>query len=373
MNTTVIHLRSESKPLERRSPISPASAKALLEAGYAVHVEKSPGRIYKDEEFETVGAKMVPEGSWPTVPEDHIIAGLKELPDDGSSLPHSHIQFGHCYKQQDGWAEYLARFARGGGILYDIEFLKGEDGVRVAAFGYWAGYAGAAVALLAWSHQVQRPGVPLGAVPLYSSAAAMVDDVKAKVSDALRTVGDFPQIIVIGSLGRCGRGAIDLCLAAGIPPSTLLKWDMAETAKGGPFKEITDSDIFINCVYLGSKVIPPFTTLESLSKPGRRLRVLCDVSLDPNNPNNPVPVYSSYSSFKEPTLKVPVQGDGPDLTVVSIDHLPSLVAREASDEFSGLLLPSLLTLNRRKTEGVWTGAEKLYHQKVQEIPSSVLN
>ena len=28
-----------------------------------------------------------------------------------------------------------------------------------------------------------------------------------------------------------GRGALDLCLAAGIPESSILKWDMAETAK----------------------------------------------------------------------------------------------------------------------------------------------
>ena len=64
--------------------MSPASVKALLEAGYAVHVEKSPGRIYNDAEFEAVGAQMVPEGSWVSAPKDHIIAGLKELPDDGS-------------------------------------------------------------------------------------------------------------------------------------------------------------------------------------------------------------------------------------------------------------------------------------------------
>ena len=64
---------------------------------------------------------------------------------------HAHIKFGHCYKQQEGWTKYLSRFVHGGGILYDIEFLTGLDGRRVAAFGYYAGYAGAAVALMAWA------------------------------------------------------------------------------------------------------------------------------------------------------------------------------------------------------------------------------
>ncbi len=64
--------------------MSPASVKALLEAGYDVRVEHSSARIYKDEEFTAVGAPIVPEGSWVNAPKDHIIAGLKELPDGKS-------------------------------------------------------------------------------------------------------------------------------------------------------------------------------------------------------------------------------------------------------------------------------------------------
>lgn len=51
-------------------------------------------------------------------------------------------------------------------------------------------------------------------------------------------------------------------------------------APGGPFKEIVeDADIFVNCIYLTSK-IPHFVTLETLSSPNRRLSVICDVSAD---------------------------------------------------------------------------------------------
>ncbi len=62
-------------------PVTPTTAKALLEAGYVVHVERSEGRIFDDAEFEAVGVTLVPEGSWVDVPTDHIIIGLKELPD----------------------------------------------------------------------------------------------------------------------------------------------------------------------------------------------------------------------------------------------------------------------------------------------------
>lgn len=106
-----IHLRSECKPLEYRSArtfytffvcsgwtadrvsVTPSTAKALIGNGYTVDVERSPARIFKDEEFQAIGATLVPEGSWPTVPHSHLIMGLKELPEDDTPLPHTHIQF----------------------------------------------------------------------------------------------------------------------------------------------------------------------------------------------------------------------------------------------------------------------------------------
>ncbi len=96
----------------------------------------------------------------------------------------------------------------------------------------------------------------------------------------------MPQIIVIGALGRCGRGAVDMCLKAGIPAEKILKWDLEETKAGGPFKEVVESDIFINCIYLNTR-IPPFVTLDTLKTPDRKLSVVCDVSADSTNPLTP--------------------------------------------------------------------------------------
>ena len=62
--------------------MTPQTTKQLLEAGYTVNVERSPERIFEDSEFEAVGATLVPEGSWPSAPADHLIIGLKELPEE---------------------------------------------------------------------------------------------------------------------------------------------------------------------------------------------------------------------------------------------------------------------------------------------------
>ena len=87
----------------------------------------------------------------------------------------------------------------------------------------------------------------------------------------------------------------------------ILKWDMAETARGGPFQEILDADIFVNCIYLSSPV-PPFITNEQIEAAGqsRRLRVAVDVSCDTTNPHNPLPVYSINTTFAKPTVPIEV-------------------------------------------------------------------
>jgi len=352
-----------------RHSVSPNPVRELVESGYDVRVERSAERIYKDEEYEAAGAQLVPQGSWPEAPTDHIIAGLKELPDNGSLLPHTHIHFGHCFKQQDGWAECLGRYHHGGGKLYDLEFLCDDNGCRMAAFGYWAGYAGAAIAILAWSHQLLHPGTRLGPLSLYDSSRNLRRDVSTALQSAREAKkGAKPRVIVIGGHGRCGRGAAALYQDVGLGPEEIVVWTRKDTAPGGPFPEINAADILVHCIYLGKDRIPPFLTPNSLSISGRRLRVICDVSLDPNNPNNPLPVYSEYSSFLDPTVSVPVEGDGPELTVVSIDHLPNLVPREASDEFSAALLPTMHNLEWRESDSVWKIASAVYRDTAKKLP-----
>ena len=103
-----LHLRSElGKLLEHRSALTPTTTKALIDAGCNVNVERSPQRIFDDEEYEKVGATLVPENTWRDAPEDTIIIGLKELLVEDFPLKHVHVQFAHCYKQQRGWERSL--------------------------------------------------------------------------------------------------------------------------------------------------------------------------------------------------------------------------------------------------------------------------
>jgi saccharopine dehydrogenase (NAD+, L-lysine-forming) len=56
----------------------------------------------------------------------------------------------------------------------------------------------------------------------------------------------------------------------------------------------------------------------------------------------------------------------PPLEVISIDHLPTLLPREASEQFSADLLPSLLEFPDRDQARVWTDAKRLFDEKLAE-------
>ena len=357
---TSLWLRAETKPHERRTALTPSSAAALVKAGFSVTVERSAQSCFAAQDYADVGCALAAPGSWPDAPDDAIIMGLKELPESSEPLHHRHIYFAHAYKEQAGWRDVLGRFVRGGGELFDIEFLVDENGRRVAAFGYWAGYAGAAVAVKVWCGQQlgREPLVP----PLadYANRDVLVEELKQELGEAEAKAGRKPTVMVIGALGRSGSGAADLAKAIDL---TVTEWDMAETAPGGPFREVLEHDIFINCVLVFSS-IPPFVTKETIAADDRLLSVVCDVSCDPFGDYNPIPLYTECTTFEVPASRL---RDGtPPLDLVAIDHLPSMLPKESSEDFSKLLLPTLLQLGEPEA-GVWGRALDTFKDKTKGL------
>ncbi|MGK7654486.1 saccharopine dehydrogenase [Roseovarius sp. B08] len=347
---THLWLRAEQRDNEDRTGLTPDGAAALIAQGVKISVEDSPDRIIPTDRYADAGAKIVPQNSWPDAPRDAIIFGLKELPDDGTPLPHRHIMFGHAFKGQHSGRRLLDRFKAGGGTLYDLEYLVDEQGRRVAAFGYWAGYAGAAVSLFAWAAQQQ--GQTCGPVSAYPDKDALLADL-AQTLDA--TNHERPSAIVIGALGRVGTGAADLCTAIDVTPT---RWDMDETAHGGPFPEILAHDLFLNCIFARPGT-PVFVPKEALTAP-RRLTVVGDVACDPDSDYNPVPVYCLATTWDAPVTRV---HDAPPLDVMAIDNLPSLLPLESSQDYASQLLPSLKTLDKLDG-GVWARAEQTFRAHV---------
>ena len=342
---THLWVRAEQREHEQRVGITPDGCADLRAAGFQVTVEASPDRAILLADYVARGCATAAAGSWPAAPADAIIFGLKELPDDGIPLTHRHIMFGHAYKGQTAGQVLLARFRKGGGSLYDLEYLTDDTGRRVAAFGYWAGYAGAAVALLTWMAQMK--GAIAGPVSTFTSATALKDALRSD----LGKLGKTPDALIIGALGRVGTGAADLYEAVGVATT---QWDMAETASGGPFPEILQHAIFLNCI-LARPGTPVFVPLSAKTAP-RRLSVIGDIACDPDSEFSPIKVYDRVTTWEAPALRV---HENPPLDVTAIDNLPSLLPRESSEDFAAQLLPHLRQLDHIDA-GVWGRARAIF-------------
>jgi len=314
-----IWVRHEARSTERRCPVTPDSARRLVEAGARVTVEESTQRIFPLDDYVAAGAETAPTGSWVDAPEDAFVLGLKELPEEPARLRHRHIYFGHAFKGQAEAPALLQRFRAGGGTLLALEYLVAGDGRRVAAFGYWAGYLGAALGVLQ----------SRGALP-----APLTPTTREELDASLRA-------------------------GAGSAPSRAL-------VTGA----LLDHALLVHCV-LTTPPSEPFVRGADVPAEGRRLSLLVDVTCDTSHLTL-LPVYQDLTSWEAPVSRLAdAEGGRPPLDVIAIDNLPSLLPLEASRTYAEDLFPTLLTL---VTEGdvspVWARARTTFEQALATTPAT---
>ena len=352
-----IWVRAEQRDFEQRVGLTPDGGAKLLAAGHKVTIENSNVRAIPLEDYRIAGCSIEAENAWIDAPNEAIIFGLKELDEDGPDLSHRHIMFGHAYKGQADGPQLLNRFKRGGGTLYDLEYLTESNGRRIAAFGYWAGFAGAAVGVMALV--AQQKNTSLGAIGVYPSKEVLLDELATNLRSITTKETRMPSAIIIGAKGRVGKGATDLFNAIGIQ-TTL--WDIDETKHGGPFPEILEHTLFLNCILAGPQVsiFIPKSAIEDI----RKLHVIADVSCDPTSVYNPIPIYDHSTTFASPLVRVASEPN--PLDVMAIDNLPSMLPGESSQDYASQLLPYLMQIDEIGA-GVWGRAEQTFEHHINQL------
>jgi hypothetical protein len=104
----------------------------------------------------------------------------------------------------------------------DLEYLQDDRGRRVAAFGYHAGFAGAALALECWAWQLTHKDEKFPSVSSYNNENALVIDVKKAVAQGMEKTGKAPRVLVVSNpaylripvSGLCA--VLEHCLRCGI-------------------------------------------------------------------------------------------------------------------------------------------------------------
>ena len=340
-------LRSEYKNLRKATPLIPVML-TLLNLGHVVTIEESLQRVYSVEEYRKVGCTIVPAGTWEYAPYDAYILGLKNLPDSHQSLRHKHIYFAHSFKEQLHSKWLLRRFRKGGGILYDLEYLIDNEKQRVAAFGYYAGVAGAAIALMIWAMKKQGKSAPYHIPRLYMNENEMIDD----IHKMFHLVGAKPSVLIIGAKGRSGLGASYLIRRLGIQA---VHWERKHTQNKNLNQQISQFEVMLNCIFVDEST-PIFLTKEDLINNKINLSVISDISCEPDSKYHPLPFYKETTSFEMPTQAIG------SVDLIAIDNLPSYLPVDSSIHFSGQLINHLIDLlSEDRENAVWHKAANTFN------------
>lgn len=142
----------------------------------------------------------------------------------------------------------------------------------------------------------------------------------------------------------------------------------------------------MNAIYLSDEgpkqTFLDLETIEKSIKEGyRKLSVFVDVSCDTGNPKNPFPISEKPTTFFDPIDRIPTLKNENPLDIIAIDHLPTLIPKESSEEYCNALLPHLKTLTKidfkqksiieeskdDEMKRVWERVRNLYYKKSKDL------
>jgi alanine dehydrogenase len=359
-------IREGKVPSDNRVALTPRQC-AFLMRNYAVQivVEPSPIRCYPDAEYVNEGVAVTSNLS-----DCDMLLGIKEVPIT-QLIPHkTYFFFSHTVKKQVYNRQLLQAVLQKNIKLIDYELLTDEHGLRLIAFGRYAGMVGAHNGMLAYG---ARTGV-------YSMARMKDLHDYAHARKMYKTIKIPPIRVVVTGTGRVASGAVEVLRDLGlkqVTPSDFLKknFNMAvftqlspteyvERKDSLPFKKADfyahpdrykssfapfahKTDVFINGIFYDKKA-PMFFTLEEMQQRSFQIKTIADVSCD-LMPHSSVP-----ATIRATTIAEPFYGFDPVLNqeiapfqeksidMMTIDNLPNELPRDASEFFGTQFMDNIL-------------------------------
>lgn len=355
-------LRETKTPPDRRVALPPAAAIEVTERfpDVEVVVQPSPIRCFPDDEYRAAGLTLQEDLS-----DCDWLIGVKEVHIPELITGKKYLFFAHVAKKQAYNRSLLQEIVKRRITLADYEYLKDEQNCRLIAFGRWAGIIGSFNGILAWGLKTGR----------YALTPAHECHDRAEMDSQLENLDIGSVRILVTGGGRVAMGAMETLGKLGVPlisPEEYLDnpsmspvmcridpWHYAERIDGNPFvyddfcknpqayrscfeRFIRSTDMLV-AAHFWDPASPKLWLPDEMKGDDFRIRVIADISCDINGsiPSTlrATTIADPYYDWDRHLLReLPAYSDPDAVTVMSIDNLPGELPRDASLEFSKVLI-----------------------------------
>ncbi|TFG78881.1 MAG: alanine dehydrogenase [Flavobacteriales bacterium] len=358
-------IRERKEPPDRRVVLSPEACQKIL-ATYKtaeICVEPSPIRTFSDSEYKAKGITVASK-----MEECDVLLGVKEVPIDALIPGKRYFFFSHTIKKQSYNRKLLRAILEKRIELFDHEVITDSKGIRLVAFGRYAGIVGAYNGFRALGLKQDLFELP---------KAESLKDLEALIA-ALRKV-QLPNIkILLTGKGRVGNGAkeildgmhlkkvnVEAFLHQNFQEPVYCQIDTSEYNKRKDAKRGNKQDFFKNpqdyrsnffrfakvtdfyiAGHFYGQGAPYLFTREDAKNPEFKIKVVADISCDVDGP--------VASTIRASTIADPIYGYDPiteneidykapnAIAVMAVDNLPCELPRDSSNGFGNAFLKHVI-------------------------------
>lgn len=361
-------IRETKTPIDNRVVFTPAKIIQInqLYPQLKFFVQSSKDRIYKDDEYRSLGINVVDD-----VSECDYLFGVKEATVDSLISDKHYFFFGHITKGQDYNKPLLNAMQEKRITFTDYEYMCNEKGERLCAFGWWAGVVGA-------YNTIRLCGIKYKLFDIHQPDALFtIEKMKENLLLISREFSDAKKKILISGNGLVAEGArfvldymkvpeVDVnffltnsecdftsyCIAK--PSDLLARYSSGlytrADLRANPASYYSlfrifarETDVLISCHYWDEKA-PKYFTKDIAMSDENRIKVIGDVTCDINGSiettirpsTHQNPFYALNANMEE----VACLSDADHIAVMAVDTLPNALAKNASEDFGCQILKS---------------------------------
>ena len=359
-------IKEGKTPPDKRVPLSPTQCQEIMQNFPQIDlvVQKSAIRKFKDEDYATLGVKLVDD-----VADCDVLLGVKEVPIEDLIPNKKYFFFSHTFKKQPYNRKLLQAIIEKNIQLIDWETITNAKGQRLIAFGRFAGIVGCFNGLLGYGLKTKRYEL---------KSAHLCEDRKEMEGELIKL--DLPENfkLVITGGGRVAGGAIEVLEKTNIkrvspqdflntafdePVYTQLDVEDYVKRDDGAFFDIpaffknpsghssnfmryaAAADVYVACHYWDNRS-PFIFSRDDVKNPDWNISLVADVSCDIDGPVattlRPSTIANPFYGYDAPSEEEVDFYKEDCIGVMAVDNLPCELPKDASVSFGEMFIEHVL-------------------------------